>query len=67
MITHQVVSQAAPFVKSGLARLEAEVVYSEHICSGKMLLLLSHWIHGIGAEASLVTVRQEAFQLNEAV
>ena len=33
------VSQAIPFVKSGLARLEAEVVYSEHIYSGMMLLL----------------------------
>ena len=33
----QVVSQATPFAKSGFARLEAEVVYSEHICSGQML------------------------------
>ena len=51
--------QAKPFVKSGLARLEAEVVYSEHICSGMMLLLLNHWTHST-AEASLVTTRQEA-------
>ena len=26
-----------PFAKKGIARLEDEVVYSEHICSGKML------------------------------
>ena len=53
--------QATPF-KSGLARLEAEVVYSEHNCSGKMLLLLSLWrrSRSRGAEASLVTDRQEA-------
>ena len=35
----QVVSQPTPFVKSGLATLEAGVVCSEHICSGKMFLL----------------------------
>ena len=57
--------------KNGLARLEAEVVYSEHICSGKMLLLLSHWSRSRGAEASFVTDRQEATsdfsQLSEAL
>ena len=36
-------SQAIHFAKSGLARLEAEVLYSEHVCSSKMLLLLSQW------------------------
>ena len=51
--------QAIPFLKSGLAILEAEVVYSEHICSGMILLLLSHWTHS-RAEASLVTTRQVA-------
>ena len=39
---------------------ETEVVNSEHVCSGKMLLLLSHCTHGRGAEARLVTGRQEA-------
>ena len=48
--------QVIPFVKSGLARLEAEVVYSEHICSGMMLLPLSHWTHS-RTDASIVTTR----------
>ena len=47
--------QTTPFAKNGLARLEADVVYSEHICSGKMLLLLSHWSRRSGTEASFVT------------
>ena len=38
----QVVLQATPFAKSGLTRLEAEDMDSEHICPDKMLLLLSH-------------------------
>ena len=48
-----------PLQKSRLARLEAEVMYSEHICSSKTLLLLSHWTCRRGAEASLVTARQK--------
>ena len=36
----QVVLQVTPFAKSELVRLEAEVMYSEHICSGKRC---SHW------------------------
>ena len=52
--------QGTPFAKNGLARLEAEVVYSKHICSGKMLLLLSYWSCSSGTEASFETARQEA-------
>ena len=53
--------QAIPFVKSGLARLEAEVVYREHTYLLRHDSLTTELLDPYSrAEASLVTTRQEA-------